>query len=69
VRVGVGRPPSGWKATGYLLGRMGKESQERLEDAVDRAVRSIETLLSSGIEEAMNRYNPSPPEMSEEENK
>jgi PTH1 family peptidyl-tRNA hydrolase len=69
VRVGVGRPPTGWKATGYLLGRLGKESQGRLEQAVDRAVGAIETLLSSGIEEAMNRYNPSPPEIGEEETK
>jgi PTH1 family peptidyl-tRNA hydrolase len=69
VRVGVGRPPSGWKPTGYLLGRLGKESQGRLDETVDRAVEAIETLLSSGIQEAMNRYNPSPPELSEEENK
>ena len=66
LRVGVGRPPSGWKPTGYLLGRLGKESRERLDQAVECAVGAIETLLSRGIEEAMNRYNPLPPDRGEE---
>jgi hypothetical protein len=29
-------------------------------------VEAVETLLWRGIEEAMNRYNPSPPETEEE---
>jgi PTH1 family peptidyl-tRNA hydrolase len=66
VRLGVGRPPSGWRPTGYLLGKLGKESGRRLDEAVERAVEAVDTLLWRGIEEAMNRYNPSPPETEEE---
>ena len=66
LRLGVGRPPSGWKPTGYLLGRLGKESRQRLDEAVERAVEAVETLLWRGIEEAMNHYNPSPPDTGEE---
>jgi PTH1 family peptidyl-tRNA hydrolase len=67
VRVGVGRPPKGWAPSGYLLGRVGKQSRRRLDEAVDRATDAIETLINSGIEEAMNRYNPATPTSEEEE--
>ena len=60
IRIGVGRPPSGWRPTGFLLGRLGKEEREQLSEAVERAADAVETLLERGIEEAMNRYNPSP---------
>jgi PTH1 family peptidyl-tRNA hydrolase len=67
LRLGVGRPPSGWRSTGFLLGRLGKEDREQLRQVVDRAADAVETLLERGIDEAMNRYNPSPREREEEE--
>ena len=67
IRLGVGRPPSGWRTPGFLLGRLGKEAREQLQATVDRATDALETLLESGIDEAMNRFNPPPREREEEE--
>jgi PTH1 family peptidyl-tRNA hydrolase len=66
VRVGVGRPPEGWNPTGFLLGRLSARSRQLLDEAVTRAVDAVETLLTDGIEEAMNRFNPAPHENQEE---
>ena len=68
VRIGVGRPPDGRNASGFLLGRVSPESGQRLDEAVDRASRAVETLLSHGIDEAMNQYNPAPSNGEGEEN-
>ncbi len=67
IRLGVGRPPSGWRTPGFLLGRLGKEDREQLQATVDRATDAVETLLERGIDEAMNRFNPPPREREEEE--
>jgi PTH1 family peptidyl-tRNA hydrolase len=67
VRVGVGRPPRGREPTGHLLGRAEARVRDLLERAVERAADGVETILSEGIEEAMNRFNGLPPLDSEEE--
>jgi hypothetical protein len=41
--------------------------RDLLERAVERAADGVETILSEGIEEAMNRFNGLPPLDSEEE--
>ena len=66
VRVGVGRPPEGWSATGHLLGRISETQRGRLEESVDRAAAAVRCILEEGVEEAMNRFNAPPPETSRE---
>jgi PTH1 family peptidyl-tRNA hydrolase len=64
LRIGVGRPtvagePS-WDPDAvamYLLSDPAPGEAEALQAAVARAAEAVETLLSEGLEPAMNRYN------------
>ncbi len=53
VRVGIGRPPVGMTVTDYVLGRM----NEAVKEAVPLAADAVETVIESGPEAAMNRFN------------
>ncbi|WP_417393536.1 aminoacyl-tRNA hydrolase [Gimesia sp.] len=58
LRVGVGRPPAGFSAADYVLGRFqGKQEFERIATAVDNAARGIECWVQEGLEMAMNQVN------------
>lgn len=56
LRVGIGRPPSGVGVKSFVLGKTGTE-EKTFSDAEDLAVEAILTLLTEGIEAAMNKYN------------
>ena len=53
VRIGIGRPPAGVVPVDYVLGRM----DEVVKEAVTRAADAVETVIESGPEAAMNRFN------------
>lgn len=53
VRIGIGRPPLGVIPVDYVLGRLDRVVKE----AVPRAADAIETVIESGPEAAMNRFN------------
>jgi len=61
VRFGVGRPPEGWDPADYVLGTWSSEEAAGLAAAVDRAADAVESIVSVGIEAAMNRHNPTEP--------
>jgi PTH1 family peptidyl-tRNA hydrolase len=58
VRIGIGRPPGRQDPADYVLlpWRAGEEA-DTAADAIERAVVAMETWLTDGIEEAMNRCN------------
>ena len=53
VRIGIGRPPAGAVPVDYVLGCM----DEVVKEAVTRAADAVETVIESGPEAAMNRFN------------
>ncbi|MDP6933641.1 MAG: aminoacyl-tRNA hydrolase, partial [Myxococcota bacterium] len=57
VRVGVGRPPEGWKAADYVLSQWTTEEKTSVDTVVDQACDAVETVLSDGPDAAMNRFN------------
>ena len=63
VRIGVGKQPleSGREVkaggTGYLLAPMRNRELVELEDALDLAVRAVETVLTKGVGAAMSEFN------------
>lgn len=64
VRVGIGREASGEtddRGIGYVLSPFSAEEQPLVEAALDRAAEAVETILSEGVETAMQRFNGSPP--------
>lgn len=59
VRVGVGRPPSGWKGdvADYVLHDFDPIERAELPSVVDRAVAAIEKVVALGAAAAMNAVN------------
>jgi len=57
VRVGIGRPPEGWKTADYVLGKWGDQEVGQISQVVDRASDAVEAVLRDGLESAMNHFN------------
>ena len=62
VRVGVGRPPPGFKGdvADYVLHDFDGAERAELPDVVDRACAAIEKILGDGTAAAMNAVNTKP---------
>lgn len=60
VRIGVGKPPGSQKGLDFVLKRPGKQERVVLDVAVEIAADAVESILSAGIERAMNTYNTEP---------
>jgi len=55
IRIGIG-PPSG-DMVDYVLSRFRKAERRIVSEVVGRAADAAETILTTGIEQAMNRFN------------
>ena len=57
IRMGIGDKPSGYDLADYVLGHFSKEEEKILDGSKKTAVLAIETIISDGIDRAMNLYN------------
>lgn len=57
VRVGVGEKPKGADLANHVLGHFTKEDAKTMEEAYQRAMESVVTIMNDGIDAAMNNYN------------
>ena len=66
VRIGIARKslwtgkikrPTGERMSGHVLGQFTKREENALEKAKERAVGALHTILTEGVEKAMNEYN------------
>lgn len=57
IKMGIGDKPAGYDLADYVLGHFNKEETEILEESKKNAVLAIETILTDGIDKAMNLYN------------
>ena len=57
IRIGVGDKPAGSDLVDYVLGSFSKEEKKILIVLRRNAVLAIETIISDGIDKAMNLYN------------
>lgn len=57
IKIGVGDKPTGWDLADYVLSRFHGEEQENVREALKDASIACKTMITSGIEEAMNIYN------------
>lgn len=57
VRVGIGRPPSGWDPADYVLGKWTEPEETSLPGVLDTAADAVEEVLSNGAAAAMARFN------------
>lgn len=62
VRIGVGKAPDGRELADWVLARPGGDEAAALREAVDTAAEAVESVLTDGVEAAMNRFNRRLPE-------
>ena len=60
VRIGVGKPPSKEHGADHVLKRVGKADRELLDIAVEIAADAVESILTDGVDAAMNVVNSRP---------
>lgn len=57
LRFGIGPVPDRWDPPDFVLGRFTGGEKEQVERQMQRTCQAVETWLSDGIREAMNKYN------------
>lgn len=57
LRLGVGRPPTGWDPADHVLARFSPEEAPAAAVLVDDAVAVLTDIVQRGVEAAMNRAN------------
>ncbi len=57
LRIGIGAPPEGWDATGFVLGKFAAEEKDEIARAVSRAADAVLVWAREGVESCMNQYN------------
>lgn len=57
LRIGIGRPNEEIDLKDYVLGEFNPREKKVIEAAIERATEAIETIISQGMDEAMNKYN------------
>ena len=57
VRIGIGRPNGGRDLADYVIGRFSKEEAKAMIPVVKNAGDAIETMITDGVDLAMNRFN------------
>ena len=57
LKMGVGEKPRGWDLADYVLGHFSGEERRTMDEACDRAVEAIRTIITDGADAAMNCFN------------
>ena len=58
VRIGIGRPAvPEYEIVDWVLGRFSTEEAPKVKKAVELAAEAVLEIVSSGVEQAMNRFN------------
>jgi len=57
LRLGIGPVPERWDVADFVLGKFDESDQPPVQQMVKRSADAVETWVSSGIKEAMNRFN------------
>ena len=57
LKVGISRPPEGWKVDSWVLSRFQEAEKPLLKEVVENAADAVEVLLKEGVEAAMGRFN------------
>lgn len=57
IKVGVGEKPKGWDLADYVLGHFPTSERKLMDDACERSVEAIRTIITDGPDVAMNLFN------------
>lgn len=57
LRIGIGHPGSKEQVTGWVLGKAPQADQEKIEAAIDEAVRSVDIWFKQDLKKAQSRLH------------
>jgi len=57
VRIGIGRPPQGRDAVGYVLQPLSRDELQAFDPVIERAADAAQEIVESGVERAMSKFN------------
>ena len=57
IKVGVGVKPKGWDLADHVLGRFSTEDRKLVDEAIEKAAKAVDIMISQGVDAAMNEYN------------
>ena len=57
IKVGVGAKPKGWDLADYVLGRFSIEDRKIVDEAIAKAGKAVDIMISQGPDAAMNKFN------------
>ena len=57
VRIGVGKPQSREQGANHVLNRFSKRERSEVDVTVERAADAVETIVTDGVDTAMNHFN------------
>ena len=63
VKLGIGRPPSGFPAEKYVLSHFPAEDAEKVAQLIERAAQAVVTLLAEGLAAAQTRFHGEPADL------
>ena len=57
IKVGVGAKPKGWDLADHVPGRFYTEDRKLVDEAIEKAAKAVDIMISQGADAAMNEYN------------
>ncbi len=60
LRIGIGHPGQSERVVGHVLRRAGSGEQDKLDDAIDRAIKALPKMVRRGPGVVMNEINRKP---------
>jgi peptidyl-tRNA hydrolase, PTH1 family len=57
IRIGVSKPSSKEHGADHVLSRFAKRERAEIDVTIEQAADAVETIATSGVDEAMNRFN------------
>lgn len=57
IKVGVGTKPKGWDLADHVLSRFADSDRKLVDEAIEKAGKAVEIIISQGADAAMNEYN------------
>ena len=58
LRIGIGRPQTGWSVINHVLAKFNDQEQEKIGDAIKQLIPAVECMVLEGPDMAMNKFNP-----------
>jgi len=57
VRIGIGKAPEGWDLADYVLSKFNADDRKVISESICKAADAVVTIVKSGVETAMNKFN------------